>query len=80
MASTIIDKLRKEIIDSKTSELEMYATDEGVKDMLDQIQELRSKMNTEIMHSIKIITQKYEGELNELEEQYSLLVALKGQR
>lgn len=80
MASVIIDELRKQIIDSKTSELEMYATDEGVKDMLDQIQDLRSKMNIEIMHSIKTITQKYESELNELEEQYSLLVSLKGQR
>ena len=79
MASDLINSLRKEIADSKISELEMYANDDGVKDMLDTIQNLRSKMNVEIMDSIKTITQKYQEEIDELEEQYALLVALKGQ-
>lgn len=80
MASDLINSLRKEIANSKISELEMYANDEGVKDMLDTIQNLRSKMNIEIMDSIKNITQKYQEEIDELEEQYALLVSLKGQK
>ena len=80
MASDLINSLRKEIAYSKISELEMYANDDGVKDMLDTIQNLRSKMNIEIMDSIKTITQKYQEEIDELEEQYALLVALKGQK
>lgn len=73
----MMEELREKIKKSKLTELEMYTTDESIKDMLDSIQELKSKMNTEIMNSIKEITLKYQQDIDDLEEQYAFILSLK---
>lgn len=75
--ASMIEELRAKIKNSKLTELEMYVTDESIKDMLDSIQEIKSKMNTEIINSIKEITLKYQPEIDDLEEQYAFLLSLK---
>lgn len=75
--ASMMEELRRQIKNSKTTELEMYTTDESIKEMLDSIQEIKSKMNTEIMQAIKEITQKYQSGIDELEEQYAFLLSLK---
>lgn len=75
--ASMMEELREKIKKSKLTELEMYTTDESIKDMLDSIQELKSKMNTEIMNSIKEITLKYQQDIDDLEEQYAFILSLK---
>jgi L-lactate utilization protein LutB len=62
--------------DSKTSEAELHANNEGILDGWQAIQDIRRKIATAKQEAIKKVDEDFKEELKDAEDHYALLITL----